>query len=301
VNAASASPVSLSHQDYGRRVARVLWGVRFLNAGVAAAKLIVGLRIGSLALLGDAAHSGIDALNTVVGLLAVSFAARAPDAGHPYGHSKIETLAAFVLSGLLFLTAGEIAITAVRRLWRGQESPEVTWLAYAVAGGTLLVNLVVSRWEAARGRALNSDFLIADAAHTQSDVLVTSAVLASLALAQLGVAGIDPILSLVIAALIGRISYQVFRRTLPVLVDASAVDEDLVQRIVGAVPGAISAHAVRSRRTAGRVFVEMHLLVEPTDTIGAHAVTEDVERALEAALGPTSATIHVETTRDCGE
>ena len=289
------------HDDYGRAVGRVLWVVLVLNAGVALAKLLVGIRIGSLALLGDAAHSGIDALNTVVGILAVSFAARAPDAGHPYGHSKIETLAAFVLSGLLFMTSGEIAITAVKRLLRGQEPPEVTWIAYAVAGGTLLVNFGVSRWEAARGRALNSEFLLADAAHTQSDVLVTSTVLASLAMSQLGIAHIDSILSLAVAAFIGRISYQVFKRTLPVLVDASAVDEARVQDIVGTVPGAISAHAVRSRRTGGRVFVEMHLLVEPTDTVTAHAVTEDVERALENALGPTSATIHVETTRDCGE
>ena len=289
------------HDDYGRAVGRVLWVVLVLNTGVALAKLLVGIRIGSLALLGDAAHSGIDALNTVVGILAVSFASRAPDAGHPYGHSKIETLAAFVLSGLLFMTSGEIAITAVKRLVHGAEPPEVTWIAYAVAGGTLLVNLGVSRWEAARGRALNSEFLLADAAHTQSDVLVTSTVLVSLALSQLGIAHIDPILSLAVAAFIGRISYQVFRRTLPVLVDASAVDEARVQDIVGTVPGAISAHAVRSRRTGGRVFVEMHLLVEPTDTATAHAVTEDVERALENALGPTSATIHVETTRDCGE
>jgi cation diffusion facilitator family transporter len=199
------------------------------------------------------------------------------------------------------MTSGEIAITAVRRLLRGQEPPEVTWIAYAVAGGTLLVNFGVSRWEAARGRALNSEFLLADAAHTQSDVLVTSTVLASLAMSQLGIAHIDSILSLAVAGFIGRISWQVFKRTLPVLVDASAVDEARVQDIVGTVPGAISAHAVRSRRTGGRVFVEMHLLVEPTDTVTAHAVTEDVERALESALGPTSATIHVETTRDCGE
>ncbi len=297
----NAPPDMLDRDNYGRAVGRVLAIVLLLNVVVAVAKLLVGLRIGSLALLGDAAHSGIDALNTVVGLLAVTFAARAPDAGHPYGHSKIETLAAFVLSGLLFLTAGEIAITAVRRLMRPANPLEVTPIAYVVAGGTLLVNLAVSRWEAARGRALNSEFLLADAAHTQSDVFVTSTVLASLAGSQLGIARIDSILSLVVAVFIGRISYQVFKRTLPVLVDASAVDETEVQDIVGTVPGAISAHAVRSRRTGGRVFVEMHLLVEPTDTVTAHAVTEDVERALERALGPTSATIHVETVRDCGE
>lgn len=290
-----------SRREYGVAVRRVLWITLFLNLAVSLAKLVAGLASHSLSLVGDAAHSGIDGMNNIVGLVAVRFAAKEADSGHPYGHSKFETLAAFVLSGLLFLTGAQISIEAVKRLL-GRESPlpEATPAAFTVVLVTLLVNFFVSRYEARRGRELGSDFLIADAAHTRSDALVTLTVLASLLFVHFGLPRLDAGLSLVIAVFIGSIGYKVFKRTVPVLVDASAVDEALVQRIVDEIPGVHSAHAVRSRRAGDMVFVDMHLLVEPTDTESAHALTEKVEAALERSLGPTSATIHVETSRDCG-
>jgi len=87
---------------------------------------------------------------------------------------------------------------------------------------------------------------------------------------------------------------------MPQLVDASAVDDAQVQDIVRTVPGVQSAHAIRSRRVGRVIYIEMHLIVEPTDTQTDHARTEAVEAALEAALGSTRTTIHVETSRDCG-
>lgn len=291
-----------ARRAYRRAVQRVLWTTLALNGVVALAKLIVGLRANSLTLIGDAAHSTVDGINNVIGLVAVGMAAKEADADHPYGHSKFETLAAFFLSGLLFLTCGQIVIEAVKRLLHvPAELPRATVEAFVVTLSTLVINIGVTTYEGRRGRALDSDFLIADAAHTRSDVLVTAAVLASLVFVRLGVPRFDAALSLVVAALIGRIGYTVFRRTLPVLVDASAVDEPRVQEIVRGVAGVRSAHAIRSRRAGDTVFIEMHVLVEPDQkTEAAHAVTEAVEAALVRALGPTMATIHVETQRDCG-
>jgi cation diffusion facilitator family transporter len=297
-----AAGVAVPRHAYRRAVQRVLWATLVLNVVVAVAKLIVGLRANSLTLIGDAAHSSVDGVNNVIGLLAVGMAAKEADADHPYGHSKFETLAAFVLSGLLFLTCAQIAIEAVQRLLRAPaEPPRATLEAFVVAIATLIVNFGVSSYEGRRGRALDSDFLIADAAHTRSDMLVTAAVLCSLVFVRLGVPRVDAAVSLVVAAFIGRIGYAVFRRTLPVLVDASAVDEARVQEIVRAVSGVRSAHAIRSRRAGDMVFIEMHVLVEPRqETEATHALTEAVETALARALGPTMATIHVETQRDCG-
>lgn len=295
-------PTATAHpRTYGRRVQRVLWITLVLNFAVSLAKLLVGLLTHSLTLVSDAAHSAIDGVNNIVGLVAVGVAAKEADADHPYGHSKYETLAAFVLSGLLFFTCFQIIVSAVRRLGGAPQTPPVaTPVSFAVALGTLAVNFWVSRYEARRGRELDSDFLIADAAHTRSDLLVTGTVISSLVFVRLGYENVDAILSLVIAMFIGRIGFGVFRRTLPVLVDASAVDEAQVQEIVRAVPGVKSAHAVRSRRVGSRVFLEMHLVVEPTDTETDHARTEAVEEALEHAIGPMHATIHIETSRDCG-
>jgi cation diffusion facilitator family transporter len=288
-------------RDYGAAVQRVLWITLGLNVFVSVAKLAVGLVTHSLVLVSDAAHSAVDSVNNVVGLVAVGLAAKDPDPEHPYGHSKFETLAAFVLSGLLFLTCAQIAIAAVKRLVTAPRTPpEVTWVSFTVALGTLAVNYFVARYEARRGRELDSDFLLADAAHTRSDVLVTATVVTSLLCVEFGLLRVDAALSLVIAGFIGRIGYGVFRRTMPVLVDASALDPAQVQHVVRGVSGVRSAHALRSRRAGRTVFVEMHLLVEPTETAEAHAVTERVETALERAFGPVSATIHVETRRDCG-
>jgi len=291
----------LTTRSYGRQVQRVLWITLTLNFAVALAKLVVGLLTHSLTLVSDAAHSGVDGVNNIVGLVAVGLASKEADADHPYGHSKYETLAAFVLSGLLFFTCLEIALSAIRRLFGTPETPPIaTPLSFVVAIGTLAVNFGVARYEGRRGRELNSDFLIADAAHTRSDILVTATVVSSLLLVRFGYSRVDAALSLVIAAFIGRIGYSVFRRTLPVLVDASAVDEVHVEDIVRAVPGVRSVHAVRSRRVGTEVFLEMHLVVDPTDTVTDHARTEAVEAALEGAFGPVRATIHVETSRDCG-
>lgn len=302
MRASPAVPQSEQARRYRTAVQRVLWITLGLNLGVALAKFVVGLMVHSLSLVGDAAHSAIDGFNNVIGLVAVGMAAKDADADHPYGHSKFETLAAFVLSGLLFLTCAQIAIEAVKRLISPPtQVPEAKTIAFAVALGTLLVNQGVAWYEGKRGRELSSDFLIADAAHTRSDVLVTLTVLASLVCVKLGYPRFDSVLSLVVAGFIGRIGYQVFRQTLPVLVDASAVDEALVHEIVGSIPGVQSPHAVRSRRAGSMVFVEMHLIVAAEyDATAAHAITEAVEAALTRKLGPTTATIHVETTRDCG-
>jgi cation diffusion facilitator family transporter len=288
--------------DYRREVHRVLWITLVLNLAVALAKLLAGIASNSLAVIGDAAHSAVDSANNVVGLVAVHVASKEADHGHPYGHSKIETLAAFVLAGLLCLTCFEIGTEAIRRLFRGAPSDtDASFLAFGVVGGTLLVNLFVARYEAIKAQQLNSDFLMADAAHTRSDVLVTLTVLASLVMVRVGWSHVDAILSFLIALMIGRIGFHVFQRTVPVLVDASALNEDHVRSVVEGVPGVMNAHAIRTRRAGDMIFVELHILIDPlVDTEEAHDITERVEERLARAFGPTTATVHVETSRHCG-
>jgi cation diffusion facilitator family transporter len=288
--------------EYRNAVQRVLWITLVLNVLVALAKLIAGMAMNSLMLLGDAAHSGIDAANNVIGLVAVGVAVRAADDDHPYGHSKIETLAAFVLAGLLFITCFQIAIEAFQRLLGLEHSAaRIEPVAFVVVAGTLVVNVFVSQYEARWAKRLRSDFLLADAAHTRSDVLVTATVLISLALVKLGWKHVDAGLSLVIALLIGRIGFKVFQRTVPVLVDASAVDERQVRSVLADLPNVLDPHAIRSRRSGEVAFIDLHIVIDPgMDTAAAHAVTENVEEALERAFGPTNVTVHVETSRHCG-
>lgn len=284
-------------RGYGRAVNRILLLVLGLNAAVALAKVVAGWRIGSLSLLGDGAHSGVDAANNVVALVVVYYASRPADEDHPYGHGKFETLGAFVLAGLLFITAFEIAQAAVRRL--GAPTPLALDLpTLAVLGLTLAVNLGVTLYEGRAGRRLGSDILLADAAHTRSDVWVTLAVLAGFAATHAGYPRADPAIALLVAGVIAFSGYRVFRQAAPVLTDQTVFDPVVVDRLVRAVDGVESVHDIRSRGRPGEAYVQMHLVVQTNDVVEAHRIADDVERRLERDLGAKEVFIHVEPEDD---
>ncbi len=288
----------LTSETYRRGVQRVLLLTLALNIVVVVGKLIAGLLAGSLAVISDAIHSSVDSLNNIVGLVVMKYATAEPDEGHPYGHAKFETLAAFAIAGFLFVTCYQIGLSAVKRLFsHDTPAPEITALTIGVMVATIISNIIVTIYERREGRRLQSAFLIADSTHTRSDVLVSCSVLAGLFLIKLGYVWLDPIISLGVAVVIAWSGYQIFKATVPVLVDAAPVPPSRIAEIVEGVPGVHSAHDIRSRKHGGEMFVEMHLHItaeiEP-DHIASHTITEEVERRLEREFGRVTATIHVE-------
>jgi cation diffusion facilitator family transporter len=284
--------------EYRRGVRRVLLITLCLNIAVVAGKLAAGLLAGSLSVISDAIHSTVDSINNIVGLLVMKYATADPDEGHPYGHAKFETLAAFVIAGFLFLTCYEIGVGAVKRLLRSDApAPEITALTIGVMIATILANVIVTTYEGREGRRLKSEFLVADAMHTRSDVIVSCSVLAGLVLIRWGYLWLDPVVSLGVAAFIAWNGYQIFKAAVPVLVDAAPVPPGRIAEIAESVPGVHSVHDVRSRAQGGEMFVEMHLHVTPgidRDHIASHAITEQVEKSLAREFGKVTATIHVE-------
>lgn len=278
---------------YARRVTRVLSVVLVLNASVALAKLYAGWRADSIAVLGDGLHSLMDALANLAGLVVLRVATAPPDEDHPFGHSKYETLASFVISGLLLLTAFELVQHSVGRLLR-DERPEITTLTLGVLLVTLVVNVGVAWYERRMGRELQSHFLLADAAQTHGDVFVTLSILAGLGLAAVGVPFVDPLLGIGVSLVIAYVAYGVFREAAPVLTDRIVFEPAQVARIVEGVPGVVSVHDIRSRGTPRESYVQMHLVVEPDDIATAHDITDMVERRLEEDLGVKEVLIHVE-------
>ena len=132
----SAYTTSAGAWSDGRRlgVRRVLWVVLAANILVIGAKLAVGLRSGSIAVLGDAGHSAVDALNNVVALFAIRLAAQPPDAEHPYGHGKFETLGALAIASFLSITCFELLTGAIGRLLGGGAPPRVGPIVCATPG-----------------------------------------------------------------------------------------------------------------------------------------------------------------------
>ncbi len=277
------------------QVRRVLAGILVANLAVVAVKFSVGIATGSLAVLGDAIQSSLDAVNNIVGLMVIGVAHKAPDEEHPYGHAKFETLGALLIVVFLSVSSFELLRGAVERLVAGAPPPQAGAADFVLIGATLVVNILVAESERRAGRRLESEFLLADAMHTRMDVVITIAVLAGLALAHAGLGWADPVLAIVVAGLVAHAGYGIVRRALPTLVDERAYDEGTIRREAEAVAGVHSAYAIRSRSAAATRFAELTIAVDGTaDVASAHLIADAVEARLRSALDVQEVVVHVE-------
>ncbi len=285
----------LAVEERTRQVRGVLLGVLLANLAVVSLKFGVGFGIGSLAVVGDAVHSSVDALNNLFGLAVVRFASKGPDADHPYGHAKFESLGALLIVVFLSLSVFELLRGAWARLWEGAPTLVITPLQVGRLVFTLFINLWVVRFETRAGRRLNSAILISDAAHTRVDVFITIAVLGGLGLAQLGYPIADPILAIVVAFLVVRVGWEIVSHSLPTLVDGAAVDEATIRRAAEGVEGVRSAYAIRSRTAAALSFAEVTIAVDGLENVSAaHRIADDVEQRLRDQLGLNHVQVHIE-------
>lgn len=280
-------------------VRRVLIGLLGANVVVVAAKLVIGIMSGSLAVLGDALHSSVDSLYNVLGLIVIRVAAQAPDEDHPYGHGKFETLGALAIVVFLSITCFELVRNAVQKLLDGGRAVVVTDAGLVVLLATLGINVVVAWYENRRGHELASELLIADAAHTRTDVFITIGVLIGVLFARGGAAWVDPVVAIVVAALIVRVAYQIFARTVPVLVDERAIPERTIRHTAQGVDGVKSAYGIRSRGgrggAAGVRYAEVTIAVDRDANVeAAHAIADAVEERLKRDLELNAVTVHVE-------
>ena len=175
-----------------------------LNITVALAKLLYGVASHSVAMQADGIHSLFDGTSNVVALVGLWFARRPADESHPYGHGKFETFTAAAI-GLMLVGAGyTIGRGAIENLLDRGEPTTVGVASFAIMLGTLAVNIGVTTWESRAGRRLGSEMLVADARHTLSDVLVSSGVIVSLVLIQLGWTRADGVVALLVAVIVFR-------------------------------------------------------------------------------------------------
>lgn len=276
-------------------VKRVLLITLAANLIVVVIKLLAGLHSRSLAVVADAAHSSVDALNNIMALALSAVAAQGPDDEHPYGHTKFETLGALAIVALLSVTVYELAGTAIMRLLARQTGPEVSAPVVAAMIVSALIAFLVSTYERKVGRALDSDLLVADSAHTAADVYASLAVLCGLGLTAAGFAWADPLFTLLVAAVIARAGWLILKSTVPLLVDERAVTEDTICRIALQTAGVLGCMDVRSRGREGAMFAELTITVLGTlDVESGHRIADEVERRIAAALGAREVVVHVE-------
>jgi len=277
-------------------VGRVLTRVLFLNLAVAVAKIGFGYASGAVSILSDGFHSLTDAASNVVGLVGVRAAERPPDADHPYGHRKYETVAAAAITVFLLLVVLEVLRQAVNHLTGRTQPPEISMAALGVMLGTVAVNLGVIRYETREAGRLGSEVLMADAMQTRGDVWTSLTVVVALIGARAGMTALDPIAALVVAGFIGHAGFQIARATTRILSDRAVISESELERVVLSVPGVIGCHHIRTRGSADHVFLDLHVWLPANMRLtDAHDLSHVVkDRLMKRYPQIADAVIHIE-------
>jgi cation diffusion facilitator family transporter len=299
---ASVSQGLDSRTERNRKVRQVLATILVANWAVASAKLVFGLLNQSASVTADGLHSFIDGSSNILGLVAMTAAARPADEDHPYGHGKFEAIASLGIGAMIGIGMLELGRMALDSLLRDKH-PEVTPIMAAVMVVTLVVNLAVTRVERHFGRQLKSTLLLADAQHTLSDVFVTLAVLVSLGLVWLGYPRADGVVALLVMVFVAYVAYGIVRQAVGILADTVRLDAVQVGQLTMGVPGVLSCRNVRSRGMEDSVYVDLKIEVDPLlTTAQAHEVADQVEQRLQAAFPQVvDVVVHVEPARAAGE
>ena len=279
-----------------RAVNRVLVRVLLLNLLVAVAKLAFGYTSGAISILSDGFHSLTDAASNVVGLVGVRAAGRPPDADHPYGHRKYETVAAAAVNVFLLLVIIEVLRNAFNHLTGRAQMGDITIASFVVMLATVAINLGVVAYESRAAERLASEVLLADATQTRGDVWSSLTVIAALLGAKSGLLILDPIAALVVAGFIGYSGFQVARATTGILSDRIVISDADLERVVMGVPGVLGCHRIRTRGAADHVFLDLHVWLPPDMFLNdAHALSHVVKDRLMARYPQIAdAVIHIE-------
>lgn len=277
-------------------VARVLVRVLFLNLSVAIAKIAFGYLGGAVSVLSDGFHSLIDASSNIIGLIGIRAASQPPDADHPYGHRKYETVASSIFVGFTALVVLEVLRNAYNHLVGREPLHDITFASFAIMIVTVAVNLMVVRYETREAKRLSSEMLLADSMQTRADIWSSLTVIAALFGARLGFPLLDPLAALVVAGFISYGGYQIFHATTGILSDRSVMLERDIEHVVMSVTGVLGCHEIRTRGSEDHVFLDLHVWLPPDMTLDeAHRISHVVKDKLMARYPKIAdAIIHIE-------
>jgi cation diffusion facilitator family transporter len=277
-----------------------------------ALKLVVGLMTGSLGILAEAAHSGLDLVAALVTFFAVRIADRPPDERYRYGYGKVENLSALIETLLLLITCIWIVYEAIQRLFFKSVEIEASIWAFGVMAVSIVVDISRSRILYRAARKHNSQALEADALHFSTDVWSSSVVIVGLGLVWLSerlghewawlVKG-DAVAALVVAVIVVYVSLQLGKRAVTVLLDVAP--PGLVDRIsaeASQMPGVQSVGPVRVRQAGASVFVDLVVNVDRSASLEeAHRVAEAVDERISKIVPRGDAIVHVDPIRQADE
>ena len=275
--------------------------------GLVALKVVVAVITGSISILAQAVDSFLDLLAVPVAFLAVSIAIKPADKEHPFGHGKVEDIAAVVQALLIFVAAGLIIYSAVRRIMLGT-AVELTEAGIGVMLVSIIASIFLSRHLLRVSQATDSIALEAFARNIATDVYSAAGVMAGLvAIRFTGLSILDPIIALVVALLILKVAYDVLKKSFGGLVDVrlpEAEEDEIRSSIMEHDREIVGFHQLRTRKAGNQRHIDLHLVVpKDADVEKAHQMCDHLEQDIENRLHHTSVTIHIEpcSTTECDQ
>lgn len=259
-------------------------------------KLIVGLITGSLGLLSEALHSGLDLVAAVITYFSVRVSDTPPDKKHNFGHGKVENFSAFLETILLLITCSWIVYEALHRLIVGNTHIEVNAWSYVVVIISIVVDISRSRALYRVAKKYNSQALEADALHFSTDIWSSAVVLIGLICANFGFFFADAVAALIVALIVLVISYRLGKRSMDVLLDRAPEDEiSKIENVLKTLPEVMGYCNIRVRSAGADTFVKVVVLLDPLLTLKqVHGICDKVEHEICKVIDRCDVFVHAE-------
>lgn len=281
--------------DRSAAIRKVLLITLFCNICVSGAKIAYGYFSHSVSITADGFHSMFDGVSNIVGFIGIYFASHPPDEDHPYGHRKIETIFTIFIGVMMSLTCLEI-FKQVYQSVKSEPQVTVTTESFLIMIVTLGVNIFVTTYEKRRGKQLNSEFLVADALHTRSDVYVTIGVIIGLVFMKLGFTRADTVVGAIVGILVARAGIGILRDAADVLADRKQLDPQKIKEIVCGIDNVVDCHRIRTRGTNSNIFIDLHVTVKPDlSVVDGHKIAHIAEQRIKGNIkAEVDVVVHIE-------
>jgi len=277
-------------------IRRILIIILVLNWLVALAKMVYGFLSRCSSMAADGFHSLSDGTSNIVCLIGIHFACQPTDQDHPYGHRKYETFFSLGIAFLLFLLSYQLIEESISR-FRHPVTPQIDVLSFVVMTITMVINILVMKYEYRKGKELRSEILVSDSLHTKADIFTSLSVIVTLVAIKLGYPIFDPIVTALIALFIAYAGLDIVRHSSRVLCDmAPIVDNKKIADIVLSVEGVKACHRIRTRGRPDEVYLDLHVHVRPDMHVQrAHSISEEIEERIKELIPEVAdVVVHIE-------
>ncbi len=269
----------------------------FSNTLLVLSKAVVGIITGSISVISESVHSGIDLIASVIAYYSVKISSDPCDEKHPYGHGKSESISGLIEAVLIFSAGLIIIIQSIEKIASGSHIEKIEFGIYIMLFSTFM-NLIVSKMLFKVAKEEDSLALEADAQHLMTDVYTTLGVFGGLVLIKIfNLPLLDPIIAILIAVFIIRVSIQLTIKAIDPLMDRHLPDAEIekIKQIICSEPEVKAYHKLRTRKSGPQRHIDFHILVKKSLHIDkAHALTERLEENIKLKLSNSEVVIHVE-------